>query len=114
MKRLVVAMVALVIFGGFAAGWVQAHSGGHGLTMGEVVSVTDGGFELKTEAETVTVKITSETKFLKNKKPAEKSLLKKGEWVGVSKSKSESGELSATRIIFGLAKPAEQSAAPKN
>lgn len=103
MKRTMLAIAAALGLAVMAPA-VWAHAG-HGLTIGEVVSVSADGFELKTARATVTVKITAETKFEKDTKPAERALLKKGERVGVEMKKAASGELSAGRIVFGLPAP---------
>jgi Domain of unknown function (DUF5666) len=104
MKRIIMAMAAVL---GLAVvvpmAW--AHEG-HGLTFGEVVAVSGDTFDLKTAKATVTVKITADTKFEKAGKPADRELLKKGERVGVDAKKAASGDLQATRIVFGVPAPA--------
>lgn len=79
-----------------------AHPEGHGLTVGEVTSVTGDTFELKTTKATFTVKITAETKFERDHKPAEKAPLKKGDRIGVERIKSAAGDVVAKRIVLGL------------
>jgi hypothetical protein len=109
MKRQAMAMAALATTWllATAPATVEAHPGGHGLTMGEVSSVRDDGFELKTEKETLKVRLTPDTKFEKDKNPVERSMLKTGVWVGVAVAKTDGGELTASRIVFGLAKGAD-------
>lgn len=95
------ALVTIAIFLGFPLAAV-AHPEGHGLTVGEVTSVTGDTFELKTAKATFTVKITADTKFERDNKPAEKASLKKGDRIGVERVKSVSGEVVAKRIVLGL------------
>lgn len=104
MKRLVMAM-AVVLGLAAVAPMATAHEG-HGLTFGEVTSVSGDTFEVKTAKTTMTLKITADTKFEKAGKSAERALLKKGERVGVDAKKAESGELLATRVVLGVPAPA--------
>lgn len=90
---------------------VLAHEG-HGTVVGEVVAVTDDSVQVKTAKETVTVKLIATTKYEKDKKPVDKSLLKVGDRVAVGTSKAKTGELTATRIRLNLPVPAATAAKP--
>ena len=102
MKRFALAMLAALSMGSAFVPAALAHPGGHGLKMGEVVSVSGDTFELKTATETLTVKLSADTKFEKDTKAATRDLLKKGERVGVATTKTEAGGLVATRVVFGM------------
>ncbi len=104
MKLMATAIVAAACLVVAVSPRVLAHEG-HGLTMGEVVSVTGDTFELKTAKATLTLKVTADTKLEKDAKPAARALLKKGERVGVDLKKLDSGELLAMRIVFGVPAP---------
>jgi hypothetical protein len=100
-------ILALAVTGAmfsFEGSSARAHEG-HGLTIGEVVAVAADSLQLKTAKETLTIKLTATTKFEKDKKPVERTLLLKGDRIGVATSKSKSGELTATRVVLGLPAP---------
>ena len=89
-----------------------AHEG-HDAIIGEIVSISADGFQLKTEKETITIKFSDKTTFEKDKKPVDKTHLKKGDRVAVTGSKQMSGDTMATHVRLGLptakAKPATKS-----
>ncbi|MBP6702618.1 MAG: hypothetical protein KA385_03890 [Vicinamibacteria bacterium] len=91
---------------------VFAHEG-HDAIIGEIVSISADGFQLKTEKETITIKFSDKTTFEKDKKPVDKTHLKKGDRVAVTGSKQMSGDTMATHVRLGLptakAKPATKS-----
>lgn len=75
--------------------------------VGEIQSVaaSTDAFELKTAKATVTIKLTAETTYVLDGKPATKSLLKAGNRVSVTTSKEKSGDLVAVRVVgLGAAK----------
>lgn len=104
MRRLLMTIMACLALVAFAVPAI-AHEG-HGATIGEVLSVSADGFQLKTAKETVTVKFSDKTAFELDKKPAEKSALKKGDRVAVTGTKAPSGEIVATKVVLGLPAPA--------
>lgn len=89
-----------------------AHEG-HDAIVGEVVSIFADGFQLKTEKETLTIKFSDKTVFEKDKRPVDKTHLKKGDRVAVTGSKQMSGDTMATHVRLGLP-VAKAKAAPKS
>ena len=91
---------------------VVAHEG-HDAIVGEVVSISADGFQLKTEKETLNIRFSDKTVFEKDKKTVDKSHLAKGDRVAVTGSKQMSGDTMATHVRLGLptakAKPAPKS-----
>lgn len=89
-----------------------AHEG-HEAIVGEIVSISADGFQLKTDKETLNIKFSDKTTFEKDKKAVDKTHLKKGDRVAVTGSKQMAGDTMATHIRLGLptakAKPATQS-----
>ena len=77
---------------------------------GQIVSVADDNFQLKTKTDTIKVTFSSKTKFEHGKETVDKSHLKKGETVGVIGTKLPSGELVAKEILLGLTASKEDSA----
>lgn len=89
-----------------------AHEG-HDAIVGEVVSISADGFQLKTEKETLNIKFSDKTVFEKDKKTVDKTHLTKGDRVAVTGSKQMSGDTMATHVRLGLpiakAKPSPKS-----
>jgi hypothetical protein len=110
MTRRTILAAALMVAVLSCAGTIARAHEGHGLTIGEVVAVAADSLQLKTAKQTLTIRLTATTKFEKNKKPVERTLLLKGDRVGVATTKSKSGELTATRVVLGL--PAPKPATP--
>ncbi len=100
------AMLAAMVVGVLMvwASTARAHEG-HGLTVGTVVAVEETRLQLKTAKATVTIKLTPATKFEKDKKPADRASLAKGDRVGVATTKTPAGDLVATRVVLGLPVP---------
>src|SRR5687767_6002029 len=107
MKRILMQAVAALAF--LASSTVaSAHDerlhGKNALT-GEIVATTADGFQLKTKADTVTIKFSSKTKFEHDKKAVDKSHVRKGDRAGVIGSKLPTGEVMANEVILGLPAP---------
>lgn len=108
MKHVRTAVLALAAFLMPSAA-ALAHEG-HAATVGELVSVAADGFEIKTDdGKIVAVKFTDKTVFEKDKKPVDKTHLKKGDRVAVTLGKDAAGATLATNVRLGLpaAKPKE-------
>ncbi len=88
-----------------------AHEG-HDAIVGEVVSISADGFQLKTEKETLNIKFSDKTVFEKDKKTVDKTHLTKGDRVAVTGSKQMSGDTMATHVRLGLP-AAKRKGAPK-
>jgi hypothetical protein len=71
-------------------------------TTGDVTSVRDGSFDLKTAKGTVKVTYDAKTKFEHGGKAADKDHLAKGAHVGVIGTKLASGQLVAKEILLGV------------
>lgn len=89
-----------------------AHEG-HDAVVGEIVSISADGFQLKTEKETLTIKFSDKTVFEKDKKTVDKTHLTKGDRVAVTGAKQMTGDTMATHVRLGLpaakAKPSPKS-----
>lgn len=110
MKRRAVVATLVVALAAAAVPSLHAHAGAHGLKVGEVVSITGDTFELNTATETLTVKLTADTKYEKDTKAVTRDLLKKGVRVGVATAKPVAGQPSvATRVVFMKAVAAPKS-----
>ena len=77
---------------------------------GEIASVADDSFQLKTKTDTIKVTFSSKTKFEHGKEAVDKSHLKKGEPVGVIGTKLPTGELVAKEVLLGLPEPKKDGA----
>jgi hypothetical protein len=105
-------MLAAMVVGVLMVWASAAHAHeGHGLTVGTVVAIEETSLQLKTAKATVTIKLTPATKFEKDKKPADRALMVKGDRVGVATTKTAAGELVASRVVLGL--PVPKAAQPK-
>lgn len=71
-------------------------------TSGEIVSVGDDRFELKTPAGTVPVTFSTKTKFEHGKSTVDKTHLRKGKRVSVIGTKLPNGDLVAKEVLLGL------------
>ncbi len=80
----------------------------HNAVIGEILSITAEGFQLKTKTDTVTVKFSSKTKFERDKKVVGKTDVHKGEQAAVVGTKLPTGEVMANEVLLGL--PAERPA----
>lgn len=89
-----------------------AHEG-HDAVVGEIVSISADGFQLKTEKETLNIKFSDKTVFEKDKKTVDKTHLTKGDRVAVTGSQQMSGDTMATHVRLGLPTTKEKSA-PKS
>lgn len=72
-------------------------------TAGEVVSVADGTFQLKTESGPMKVSYSRETKFERGDSAATKDDVRVGEHASVFGTKLPGGELVATEVLIGEA-----------
>lgn len=70
-------------------------------TMGEVVSIADGTFQLKTESGPVKVSYSDKTKFERGDAAATKDDVRVGEHASVFGTKLPGGELVATEVLVG-------------
>ena len=70
-------------------------------TTGEIVSVADDRFEMKTAAGTTVVSFSSKTHFEHGTQKVDKSHLSKGATVSVIGTKLPTGELVAREVILG-------------
>lgn len=104
MKHLKSALAALALIS--LAIVSNAHEG-HEAIVGEVMSISADAFELKTDSKTLMIKFSEKTVFEKDKKPLDKTHLRKGDRVAVTTSQLMSGELIATHVRLGL--PAKKS-----
>ena len=68
---------------------------------GEIISLGDDRFELKTDAGKAAVTFSSKTKFEHDGKPVDKTHLQKGERVSVIGTKLPSGEIVAREVLMG-------------
>ena len=98
------ATLALLATSTVASAHDERLHGANALT-GEIVSTTADGLQLKTKADTVTVKFSSKTKFEHDKKEVDKTHVKKGDRAGVIGSKLPTGEVMANQVILGLEAP---------
>ncbi|HUS08773.1 MAG TPA: DUF5666 domain-containing protein [Bryobacteraceae bacterium] len=101
-----IAITILATLGLLAPLGVQAHDASQHkgkATSGEIVSLGDDRFELKTATGTVPVTYTSKTKFEHGKEAVDKTHLQKGEKVSVIGTKLPNGDLVAKEIILGAA-----------
>ena len=89
-----------------------AHEG-HDAIVGEIVSISADGFQVKTGKETLTIKFSYKTVFEKDKKTVDKTHLTKGERVAVTGSKQMTGDTLATHVRLGL-RVAKEKPAPKS
>lgn len=89
-----------------------AHEG-HDAIVGEIISISANGFQLKTEKETLNIKFSDKTVFEKDKKTVHKTHLVKGDRVAVTGSKQLSGDTMATHVRLGLP-IAKRKPAPKS
>jgi hypothetical protein len=96
--------LALLAFSTIASAHDERLHGANALT-GEIVSTTADGLQLKTKADTVTVKFSSKTKFEHDKKEVDKSHVQKGDMAGVIGSKLPNGEFMANQVLLGLPAP---------
>lgn len=71
-------------------------------TVGEIISVGDDRFELKTASGTIPVTLSSKTKFEHGNAAVEKTHLQKGEKVSVIGTKLPNGDLVAKEVILGV------------
>ncbi len=109
-RRGMISLAALLLLG--IALPLAAHDDKiHKATVGQVTAATAEGLDLKTKTATVKVKYSSKTTFELNEKPADKSGVKVGTWVGVIGSKLPSGELMANEVLLNV--PAPKAEAPK-
>jgi hypothetical protein len=73
----------------------------HKATIGAVSTVAADGLELKTKTGVVKVKYSSRTRFERDKKPVDRSNVRKGEALGVIGNKLPTGELMAIEVLLG-------------
>jgi len=102
MKRIL--GTALMIVGLLAPGTVMAHDAKlhkGKATAGEIVSVADDRFEMKTGAGTTVVSFSSKTKFEHGKQKVDKTHLTNGAKVNVIGTKLPSGEIVAREVLLG-------------
>lgn len=71
---------------------------------GEIVSIAEGRFEMKTESGSVPVTFSSKTKFEHGSQAVTKDHLQKGERVSVFGTKLPTGELVAREVLIGAPK----------
>jgi hypothetical protein len=69
-------------------------------TKGEIASVTDNGFQMKTATGTIKVSFSKETKFEHGDQAVDKSHFMKGAKVNVFGTKLPSGEIVAKEIVM--------------
>jgi hypothetical protein len=93
----------------------EARLHGANAFIGEAVSVSANGLELKTKTGVVKINYSSKTKFEMSGKPSSKDALKAGDKVGVAGSKLPSGEVMANEVLIGYTDPpAEKKEAKKD
>lgn len=85
------------------AAW--AHPDARGLDQGQVLNISATAIELKTDDEILKLMITDDTMFELNKKPVDRSRIRKGDWVGVFIVMTVRGEPMAGKIVLGIPKP---------
>ena len=114
MKHIV--LTAAVVLGLLAPGAVVAHDAKlhkGKATTGEVVSVADDRFEMKTSAGTTVVSFSSKTKFEHGNQTVDKSHVSKGAKVSVIGTKLPNGELVAREVMLGASEAATDHSAMK-
>lgn len=102
MKHILVTV--LMVVGLLAPGALMAHDAKlhkGKATTGEVVSVGDDRFEMKTGAGNTTVSFSSKTKFEHGKQKVDKTHLTNGAKVSVIGTKLPSGEIVAREVLLG-------------
>lgn len=72
-------------------------------TEGEITSVSGDRFEMKTAAGTLSVAVSSKTKFEHGEEKVDKGHLKVGEHVSVFGTKVSKGEIAASSVLLGAA-----------
>lgn len=72
-------------------------------TEGEITSVSGDGFEMKTTTGTVSVALSSKTKFEHGEEAVDKTHLKVGEHVSVFGTKVSKSGISANEVLLGAA-----------
>ena len=72
-------------------------------TEGEITSVADDRFEMKTAGGTMSVKLSGTTKFEHGEEAVDKTHLKVGEHVSVYGTKVSKTEISANAVLLGAA-----------
>ena len=80
---------------------------------GQVMSVADSSFELKTKTDNWKVTFSKTTQFEHGKQKVDKTHLKKGETVGVIGTKLPNGELVAKQVLLDVEEEAGHDAAKK-
>jgi hypothetical protein len=96
-----------------AASLIFAHEArlhGANAFIGDAVSVSANGLELKTKTGELKINYSSKTKFEMKGKPSTKEALKAGDKVGIAGSKLPNGEVMANEVLIGYTDPP---AAPK-
>lgn len=114
MKHIV--MTAVLAFGLLAPGAVMAHDAKlhkGKATTGEVVSVADDRFEMKTSTGTTVVSFSSKTKFEHGNQTVDKTHVSKGAKVSVIGTKLPNGELVAREVMLGASDAATDHSAMK-
>ena len=114
MKHIV--LTAAVVLGLLAPGAVVAHDAKlhkGKATTGEVVSVADDRFEMKTSAGITVVSFSSKTKFEHGNQTVDKTHVSKGAKVSVIGTKLPNGELVAREVMLGASDAATDHSAMK-
>ena len=79
-------------------------------TTGEITTVSNDRFEMKTTTGNVTVAFSTKTKFEHGNQVVDKTHLKQGEKVSVIGTKLPNGELVAREVLLGTSAPVDHSA----
>lgn len=111
-----IAMTAALALGLLASGSVMAHDAKlhkGKATTGEVISVADDRFEIKTSTGTTVVSFSSKTKFEHGNQTVDKTHVSKGAKVSVIGTKLPSGELVAREVMLGVSDAATDHSAMK-
>jgi hypothetical protein len=111
-----IVMTAVLAFGLLAPGTVMAHDAKlhkGKATTGEVVSVGDDRFEMKTSTGTTLVSFSAKTKFEHGNQTVDKTHVSKGARVSVIGTKLPSGELVAREVMLGVSDAATDHATMK-
>ncbi len=78
----------------------------HKATIGEVAAATADGFDLKTKTGIRDGEVLQQNEVrTERRRPAEKSQMRQGEWVGVIGSKLPTGEIMANEVLLGVPAP---------
>ena len=117
-RRLVLCTIALASLTPFRLGAHDPSQHKGKAITGEIVSLAEDRFELKTAGGRASVTFTSKTKFEHEGRPAGKSHLGRGERVSVIGTRLPTGEIVAREVLMGAAPKSAQAqrareAAPK-